>query len=511
MKTSTVVAPDGPAFIPARLLRGAAVGAAAILAAAILATALAAPAAAQQHFPPTPDLELMLRYMVEDGETPGVALGVVDPDGSARVAVFGVGPDGESVGPGTAFPIGEVTMTFTATLLADMVARGEVSLDDRVADYMPDGVTVPSLSGYEMTLEHLATHRSGLPAEPPAPYDDFTVEDLYRFLGAYELDWVPGRSHEISTVGYGLLGHALARAAGRPFEALLRERVLEPLGMGGTGFDPGVSPALRGGAGLRSSAADMATFVAAAAGPPVSALENAMRVTQEVRIGNDPEGEGYGFSWRTTARRGEPNRVSHGGRTPESTVLVTFVPTTGVGTVLLASSPEFNDWAARALLYYALPDRPTVDVDPGTLRRYVGAYGSRGGRYRASPNSGSLYIRLEGDHLTYQPHGRIRTPLFPLSDSSFYMLRAPLTVLFDEVDGVMEMTVIADDRQPGWAGGTWRSWRVDTATPRPEVAARNAPPWTAWRAGTWLLLGLAGLAGLALILRPLWPRRATRP
>lgn len=402
-------------------------------------------------------------------------------------------------------------MTFTATLLADMVARGEVSLDDRVADYMPNGVTVPSLSGYEMTLEHLATHRSGLPAEPPALHEDFTVEDLYRFLGTYELDWVPGRSREISTVGYGLLGHALARAAGRPFQELLRDRVLGPLGMDRTDFDPGIGPALRGGTGLRSSAADMAAFVAANAGAPGSALENAMRSTHEVRTSYDPEGEGYGFSWRTTARRGEPNRVSHGGRTPASSALVTFMPATGIGTVLLASSPEFNDWAARALLYYASPVRPTVDVDPGTLRRYVGAYGSPAGRYRASPNSGSLYIRLEGDHLTYQPHGRIRTPLFPLSDSSFYMLRAPLTVVFDEVDGALEMTVVADDREPNAAGRTWRSWRVDTATPRPQVAAGNAAPWTAWSTGTWLLVGLAGLAALVLILRPLWPRRATRP
>ncbi|MDX1674217.1 MAG: serine hydrolase domain-containing protein [Longimicrobiales bacterium] len=473
----------------------------------LLSTGLAVPVTAQQHFPATADLELMLRYMVEDGEAPGVALAVVDSDGTTRVAVYGAGPDGEPVTPETPFPIGEVTMTFTATLLADMAARGEVSLDDRVAEYMPDGVTVPSLSGYEITLRHLATHRSGLPAEPPVPYADFTLEDLYRFLGSYELDWVPGRSREISTVGYGLLGHALSRAAGTPLADLIRDRVLEPLGMAGAGFDPAIGPALRGGTGLLASATDMAAFVAANAGAADAALEGILGTTHEVRSGYDPEGEGYGFSWRTIARRGEPNRVTHGGRTPRSSVLVTFVPTTGIGTVVLASSPEFNDWAARDLLYFAAPSRPTVDVEPAVLRRYVGAYGSQGGRYRASPNSGSLYIRLDGDHLTYQPRGRIRTPLFALSDTSFYMLRAPLTVTFDEVGGVMEMAVVGDSRDPGWAGRTWRTWRVDTRTPRPDVAAENAPPWTAWGTGRWLILGLAGVVALGLLTRPLWSRR----
>jgi D-alanyl-D-alanine-carboxypeptidase/D-alanyl-D-alanine-endopeptidase len=466
-------------------------------------------ARAQQHFPATGDLELMLRYIVEDGEAAGIALGVLEPDGTVRVATHGVAPDGTPATPGTPFPIGEVTMTFTATLLADMVARGEVSLDDRVADYMPEGVAVPSLSGYEITLGHLATHYSGLPAEPPARYDDFSLEDLYAFLESYELDWVPGRSREISTLGYGLLGHALALAAGTPLRELVQARILEPLGMTATSYDPGVGPALQGGTGLRSSARDMAAYLAVHAGPAETALARAARVTHEVRTSYDPEGEGYGFSWRTIAPGRQPLLVTHGGRTAESSVLMTFVPSAGIGTVILAGSPDFNDWAARDLLFFASPSREPVDVDPELLRRYVGSYGPRGGRYRATRNSGTLFIRLEEDgHLTYQPSGRMRTPLFPLSDSMFYMLRAPLTVRFDRFGDDMEMTVATDEREPEYVGQAWTSWRVDTETPRPDVTAGNAAPWTAWGPGTWLLLGLGGAVALALILRPLWRRRA---
>ena len=467
---------------------------------------------AQQHFPPTEQLELMLRYWVQDGETPGIALAVLEPDGTTRVATYGAGPTGGPVTPETRFPIGEVTMTLTATLLAEMVARGEVSLDDPVAMYMPEGVKVPSLSGYQITLEHLASHRSGLPAEPPAPYDDFDLEALYAFLAEYELDWVPGRARETSVIGYGLLGHVLAGAAGQPFERLLRGRVLEPLGMTDPGYGGDVGPGLRGGTGLWSSAADLAAFLAANAGPAESALEQAARATQEVRGSFDPEGEGYGFSWRTMARLGQPLLVTHGGRTPGGSALVTFAPDSAIGTAVLAAASDFNDWAARDLLYFASPPRETVHVEPEVLQEYVGSYGSRDGLYRATPNSGEVFIRFEDDgHLTYQPRGQLRTPLFPLSDSTFYMTRAPLTVTFDRVGDNMEMTVVTDEREPESVGRTWRRWRVDTSTPRPDVAAGNALPWTAWGTGTWLLVGLVGGVAVVLILRPLWPRRAVTP
>lgn len=424
-------------------------------------------------------------------------------------------------------------MTFTATLLADMAARGELSVDDPVAEYLPDSVRVPSMSGYEMTIEHLATHRSGLPAEPPDAYGDFTLDDLYAFLGSYELDSVPGRDHEFSVLGYGLLGHVLSRAARMPFEALLRERVLEPLGMDRTGYATDgeaaewmvrghadgdvvafttVMEALQGGTGLRSTADDMAAFLAANAGAPEAPLEAAMRVTHEVRTPYDPEGEGYGWSWRTYAAGRQRLLVTHGGRTPGFTALLSVDPARGIGTVLLASAGDFNDWAARDLLYFrGPPPGETVEADPELLARYVGAYGPRGGRYRASPNRGSIFIRLEeGGRLSYQPDGRIRTPLFPMSDSTFYMVRAPLTVAFDRFGDDVEMTVTTDGRQPAGEGRTWRSWRIDTETPSPQVAAGNASPWSAWRAGRWILVGALGVAALVFILRPVWSRPRAR-
>lgn len=95
----------------------------------------------------------------------------------------------------TVFEIGSITKVFTASVLADMVAKGEVRLDDPVAKFLPASVRVPSRNGTQITLIDLATQSSGLPRMPnnftPAnnenPYADYTVAQLYAFLSGYEL------------------------------------------------------------------------------------------------------------------------------------------------------------------------------------------------------------------------------------------------------------------------------------------------------------------------------------
>src|SRR5918999_2232751 len=102
--------------------------------------------ATAQHFPPDEDLKTMLRYLVEDGETPGIVLGILEADGSTRILWHGsAGKDAKRpLGPKSLFELGSITKVFTGTLLADMVDRGEVKLSDPVSKYLPSNVKVPS-------------------------------------------------------------------------------------------------------------------------------------------------------------------------------------------------------------------------------------------------------------------------------------------------------------------------------------------------------------------------------
>ncbi len=103
-----------------------------------------------------------------------------------------------------------------------MVQRGEVALTDPVAKYLPPEVKMPERGGKQITLEDLATHTSGLPRmptnftpkDPANPYADYSVEQMYQFLSAYQLTRDIGSQYEYSNLGGGLLGHALARRAG---------------------------------------------------------------------------------------------------------------------------------------------------------------------------------------------------------------------------------------------------------------------------------------------------------
>ena len=68
-----------------------------------------------------------------------------------------------SVNQNTFFNIGSITKTFTTLLLADMVKRGIVNLNDPIEKYLPASVKVPEFNGQKITLADLATHTSGLP------------------------------------------------------------------------------------------------------------------------------------------------------------------------------------------------------------------------------------------------------------------------------------------------------------------------------------------------------------
>jgi len=77
------------------------------------------------------------------------------------------------------------------------------------------------------------------------PFADITPESLYAFLGSHELRRDPGAEFEYSNVGFMLLSDALARRAGAAScEALIRPRVLDPLGLGGTRVS--LTPSMRG-------------------------------------------------------------------------------------------------------------------------------------------------------------------------------------------------------------------------------------------------------------------------
>ena len=137
-----------------------------------------------------------------------------------------------------------MTKVFTSLLLADMVHRKELQLDDLVDRHLPSGFRTPQRNGRAITLADLATHTSGLPLFPPITGNPlealarYTASDLRSWLASLTLSRDPGAQWEYSNVGYGLLGLALANKAGTTYDALLDHRIIGPMRLNDTVLHP---------------------------------------------------------------------------------------------------------------------------------------------------------------------------------------------------------------------------------------------------------------------------------
>lgn len=406
------------------------------------------------------DLNQLIRSRVEEDRAVGIVLGILEADGTTRIFSYGdAGPNARALGAQSVFEIGSISKVFTGILLADMVARGEVSLSDPVSNYLPDGFTMPSRGGQEITLLHLATHHSGLPRLPsnlsPArwtnPYADYTVEDLYVFLASHELRRDPGSEFEYSNLGVGLLGFVLARVGGGSYEDVVRELILEPLGMNMTGIalegdmldwmTEGHNehgnvvplwdlPMFAGAGALRSNVEDLLTFLAANIGPAETQLERSMRVSHEVRESMNAESD-IGLNW-LVRNVGDERVVWHGGATAGFRTFIGFDPDTDIGVVVLTNSAHGAEDIGFHLINPELPldlppeERVEIEVAEEILETYVG-------EYEFTPTF-SLLVTLEGGSLYGQATGQSRFQMFAESETKFFMKAFDAQITFTKDD-----------------------------------------------------------------------------
>jgi len=144
----------------------------------------------------------------------GMVVGLLDR--GRRLVAVGVGAD-------DVFEIGSITKVFTASILADMMSRGEVRLDDPVARYLPTSAHIPSRNGRQITLFDLATQSSGLPRMPSNftprdsmnPYADYSVQQMYAFLAGYQLTHAERHATDNPNLKIGLAWHVSSRPAGK--------------------------------------------------------------------------------------------------------------------------------------------------------------------------------------------------------------------------------------------------------------------------------------------------------
>ncbi len=356
---------------------------------------------------------------------------------------------------GARFEIGSLSKAFVGVLAAEMAARGELRLDETLADLLPPAAGVAREALPAVTLADLLTHHSGLPPLPPGfrpanpadPYADLRPDTVYGSLA--QVKRPAGGGYAYSNWAFLMLSDLLAQRAGRPFDVLLRERVLNPLGLLDTrvasneGLAPGrlsngrpaatwnVPVAYAGAGGLRSTVDDLVILARALlgdlpAGTPES-LRRALRTSQEkLRDGNARFD--LAWAWHLMKRPNGPPLLFHNGMTGGFSSTLVLDPQRRRAAIVLADAAGgFDDLALHLLDAQAplAPARKPVALDLPTAQAVAG-------RYELAPGF-VLTVRLDGAQLYAQATGQGRFELLRDARGDFYTLATDLMIRFDGV------------------------------------------------------------------------------
>ena len=216
----------------------------------ILMLALFCPALAQAQ----PDSELQHRLDIarEEVGAPGAVLLVEMPDGTVYSAASGLSniADATNTTVTDRFRIGSITKTFVAVLALKLMSAGEFSLEDKVVDYIPE---LPHLlpkvpQAGAITVRDLLQHSSGLvdyvdvllelppPVQQRAAALPWQPHDIVTIIYKYDPLFEPGAGCDYSSTNFILLGMLIERATEQPIAALIRQHIIDPLGLEDTYF-----------------------------------------------------------------------------------------------------------------------------------------------------------------------------------------------------------------------------------------------------------------------------------
>jgi methyl acetate hydrolase len=202
-----------------------------------------------------------LRQAAQSGDVPGVAAAVATADGAIFEEAFGIRDlaTGEPMTTDTVVWIASMTKAVTGACAMQLVERGKISLDDGIAEILPELGRVQVLDGFDqdgtprlraptraITLRHLLTHTSG------HAYDMWNA-DVGRYMEATGTPSIitcqnralamplmsdPGEKWEYG-IAIDWVGKAVEAVSGQTLARTMQDSIFDPLGMTDTGFKIG--------------------------------------------------------------------------------------------------------------------------------------------------------------------------------------------------------------------------------------------------------------------------------
>ncbi|MBB5205775.1 CubicO group peptidase (beta-lactamase class C family) [Inhella inkyongensis] len=335
-------------------------------------------------------VDALVQPVLAAKETPGLVVGLLEPDGQQHFFAYGLGEvGGAELNADTRFPVGSLTKGFVAALVTQLVDEGRLRWDETLEQLMPGQPL--SAAARRITLEQLASHSAGLPRQPTDLrmlldlgrftwdgsnfYRRFDADFLRHYMAEFE---PPGKVvPAYSNIGFALIGLAIEARCGQPLETLVRERVLRPLGLTHTGFQgetlPGRpaqghagdqpkfmrrgrpvedwthSDAMKGSAALSTSARDLLRFAQAHLQPPPGQQRLGELLADNLRVRIPQLQDAPGIAW-VTDQMGELAITNQVGMAVGHTSYVGIDRAHGRAVVVLQTSFNWNFKIGHLLL-----------------------------------------------------------------------------------------------------------------------------------------------------------------
>jgi serine-type D-Ala-D-Ala carboxypeptidase/endopeptidase len=386
---------------------------------------------------------------------PGISIALIDSDGSVTFHNYGtMGLDSaEPLNEHTIFESGSITKTFSSGLLRILMDQYNISADTPLREIFGDDVPIPSKNGIEITLEHLVMHTSGLPRLPgnlsPAdvndPYNEYTPEMLFEFLGSYELPRNPGEEFEYSNYAYMVLGQALKTISGKTYDQLMDEWYYSKLDMPSTSrflsdslrlAQPTTSglPAKRwhseqvpGFGGLLSTTHDLANYVKLYLGHSDHPKADLLRKNIE-SLNNLGGAFNMSYAW-IVATAFEDTVAFHGGGTGGFRTFAGYSPVSGRGAVVMSNGTNDVQDIGRHLInenFSLAAIIELVEMSSEELHLFTGEF--------VSETLPKMTITVNGDLLMAELAGQPALPVMPIEETVFYNDRVEARLEF-KIDG----------------------------------------------------------------------------
>lgn len=364
----------------------------------------------------------------------------------------------------TKFHLVSASKQFTAYAILKLEKEGLLSLNDNIHKYLPE------LLDFDITIEQLLTHTSGLRQqthlESMVGYWEGQVlaqgRALQLIFAHQELNFKPGSKFRYSDSGYTLLAEIIKRVTDEPFERWMQENIFDTIGMNKTsivtsyktiipnkaepydsnrdGFyrDSGGLWYFHGGTGVYSTAVDLSKWLAFIESPKSEDYDIVSRMEQRTIL-NNGDTIPWGLGLIINEGVGGEERIWHSGDSPGYHAWVGRYPSVGLGIVVLTNLNSFQpEFAADEIaeLFIQKKEPKTTEIVIKKSKFESNILDELVGWYEVDPFAiwyiGDLWqFWQEGNSLFFAPEQGTAIALHAISDSTFYVENDTVLVSFD--------------------------------------------------------------------------------